>query len=202
MAVTAKKGSSSTRTYSVSGKSLDEIVKAMDKNGPKDPNDGSRYSGSCIGTLTIAIGAKDFAFAARKDSSPVEVTASFGSGGVGSSCVITLPALASDKGLSDAAKKEWTRFLAAVQTHEQGHVDAYFDEAKAIADELNKLAATGTGKDEKHARIAAAKALVALADKSFSVAKLSDRAKASAKAYDAKTKHGATQKAVLDGTIN
>ncbi|GEM_PF-2090549 len=202
MAVTAKKGSNSTSTYNVAGAALSDINKEMDKKGPKDPNDGSRYSGSCIATLSLNIGAKDFAFETVKGSSPTKVTATFSAGNVSSSCEIVLPKLASNKGLSSAALKEWNRFVTAVETHEDGHVDAYFAEAKAIAGELNDMSASGSGANEKAAQVAAQKALLELAKKAYGGNALRDRANASAKAYDAKTRHGESQKAVLDAGIS
>jgi len=71
----AKRGSTTTKTYAVSGKTLDEINKDMMKKGPPDPNEGRKYSGSCKGELVVAIGGSDFAFETTPDSSPLEVTA-------------------------------------------------------------------------------------------------------------------------------
>lgn len=201
MAVTARKGRINKSTYTVAGDTLEAINKDIDRKGPKDPNDGKRYSGLCSGKLTLLIGPSDFAFVTTAGSSPVEVTATLAGGTVTSDCEITLPKLASDKGLSATAKKEWNRFLAAVETHEDGHVDAYFAEAKALAKELNEMSATGSGKDEKSARVAAQRALVGAMSKAYGGSVLSDRAGANAKAYDARNKHGESQGAVLDGRI-
>lgn len=201
MGVTARKGRISKSTYVVAGDTLEAINKDIERKGPKDPNDGKRYSGLCSGRLTLLIGPGDFALATAAGSSPVEAKATLSGGTVTSDCEITLPKLASAKGLSAAAKKEWDRFLAAVETHEDGHVDAYFAEAKELAKELNAMSASGTGKDEKVARVAAQRALVEAMKKAYGGTVLNDRAGANAKAYDARTKHGESQGAVLDGRI-
>ena len=201
MGVSASKGSVKTGSYAVSGKTLADIVKDMDKKGPVDSNDGKRYSGRCLGKITIGLTDKDLDVQFSSGKTPVEAVAGLKSGSVSVSCEITVPRLASDKGLSDDAKKEWKRFAAAVDKHENGHVDAYLAEAQAIAAEMNKLSASATGKDEKSARVAAAKALYGLLQKNYGGNVLSDRMKACAKAYDAKTKHGESQGATLDGRI-
>jgi predicted secreted Zn-dependent protease len=99
------------------------------------------------------------------------------------------------------AVKEWNRFADAVDTHENGHVDAYYAEAQALAKELTAMSATGQGKDEKTARVVAQRALVEAMKKAYGGDVLDKRAGASAKSYDAKTKHGESQGAVLDGRI-
>jgi len=197
----AKRGSTTTKTYAVSGKTLDEINKDMMKKGPPDPNEGRKYSGSCKGELVVAIGGSDFAFETTPDSSPLEVTAKLKAGTLTSNSVITMPKLASEKGLSPDAVKEWKRFISKVLVHEQGHADSYFDLAGTMADEFNELTATGTGKDERSAQMAAQKALIDKMSKTFGGSVLGDRIKADAAAYDAKNKHGATQGAVLDASI-
>ena len=199
--MTAKKGTTSSKTYAVSGKTLEEINKDMMKKGPTDPNESKRYSGSCKGNLVVAIGGSDFQFETTPDSSPVEVTAKLKAGTLTSNAEITTPKLASEKGLSPDALKEWKRFLSKVLVHEQGHADSYLELASTMSDEFNALSATGTGKDEKSAQVAAQKALVDLMGKTFGGTVLGDRIKADAAAYDAKTKHGASQGAVLDASI-
>lgn len=201
MGVSATKGSVKTSTYAVAGKTLADIVKDMDKKGPTDPNESKRYSGRCLGKIAVNLTDKDLDVQFTPDKSSVEAVARLKSGSVTVSCEITLPTLASDKGLSDAARKEWKRFAAAVDKHESGHVDAYVAEAQAIAKEMDKLSASATGSNEKAARIAAAKALYGELQKAYGGNVLSDRMKARAKDYDAKTKHGETQGARLDGTI-
>jgi predicted secreted Zn-dependent protease len=58
MPVSGRAGRSSTREYQIAGSSLAEINRAIERAGPRDPNDGTRYTGSCIGTLRVAIAAR------------------------------------------------------------------------------------------------------------------------------------------------
>jgi predicted secreted Zn-dependent protease len=110
--------------------------------------------------------------------------------------------LASDKDLSADAKKEWKRFLSKLQVHEDGHADSYLKLAKTISDDLNTMSGKGTGKDEKTAQILAAKDLTTQIAKNLSgTNSLDQQIKKDAKAYDAKTKDGQTQGAVLDTDI-
>ena len=197
----AKRGATSTKTYAVSGSTLDDINKDMLKKGPPDPNESRKYSGSCKGEIVVAIGGSDFAFETTADSSPLEATATLKAGTITSNSVITIPKLASEKGLSPDALKEWKRFLAKVQVHEDGHADSYYALAGTLADEFNAMSATGTGKDERSAQMAAQKALVDKMSKDYGGTVLSDRVKKDARAYDAKTRHGETQGAVLDTSI-
>src|ERR1051325_349500 len=201
--MTSKQGSAATRNYTVAGKTLDDINKDMQKKGPPDPNDNSkRFSGSCLGNLNLDIKASDFNFATTDGSDPIEVTATLKGGTLTCNTTTTMPKLASDKDLSDDAKKEWKRFISKVQVHEDGHADSYLKLAKAISDDLNTMSGKGTAKDERAAQAAAAKDLTGQIAKKLSGSNsLSQQIKDDAKAYDAKTKHGATQGAVLDTSI-
>jgi predicted secreted Zn-dependent protease len=196
-----KRNPSSTTTYAVTGKTLAEINKDILKKGPVDPNEGKRYAGSCKGTLSLSLLPKELTYETTAGSSPVEVTATPTGGTLTLSSVITIPKLASDKGLSDAAKKEWKRFIEKTQVHEDGHADSFATVAATVAHEINHMSATGTGADEKAAQTAAAKALFAKISDAYGGSKLSDLITDDIKAYDAKTKHGATQGAVLDTSI-
>jgi predicted secreted Zn-dependent protease len=200
--MTSKQGTASTKNYSVAGKTLDDINNDMMKKGPPDPNDKKRYSGSCLGELDLKIGSGDFDFKTTDGSSPIEVTATLKGGTIACNTTTTMPKLASDKDLSDDAKKEWKRFISKVQVHEDGHADSYLKLAKTISDDLNTMSGKGTGKDERTAQVAAAKDLTTqIATKLSGTNSLSQQIKDDAKAYDAKTKHGQTQGAVLDASI-
>ncbi len=200
--MTSKQGTASTRNYTVAGKTLEDINADMMKKGPPDPNDKKRFSGSCLGELVLDIKSTDFDFKTTDGSSPIEVTATLKGGTMTCNTTTTMPKLASDKDLSADAKKEWKRFLSKVQVHEDGHADSYLKLAKTISDDLNKMSGTGTGKDERSAQAAAAKDLTTQIAKNLSgTNSLSQQVKDDAKAYDAKTKHGQTQGAVLDASI-
>lgn len=200
--MTSKQGTASTKNYAVVGKTLEDINADMMKKGPPDPNDKKRFSGSCLGELDLKIASGDFDFKTTDGSSPIEVTATLKGGTIACNTTTTMPKLASDKDLSVDAKKEWKRFLSKVQVHEDGHADSYLKLAKTISDDLNTISGTGTGKDEKTAQVAAAKDLTTqISTKLSGTNSLSQQIKDDAKAYDAKTKHGATQGAVLDASI-
>lgn len=117
------------------------------------------------------------------------------------SSVITVPKLGSDKARSDAAKKEWKRFLVAVGVHERGHADSYYALAVTVAHELMHVSGEATGTSEKQARAAALKSLYERLSKTFSKSAIEDLVKADAKAYDGKNKHGESQGALLDAGI-
>jgi predicted secreted Zn-dependent protease len=200
--MTAKQGTAGTKNYTVVGKTLEDINADMMKKGPPDPNDKKRYSGSCLGELDLKIASSDFDFKTTDGSSPIEVTATLKGGTIACNTTTTMPKLASDKDLSIDAKKEWKRFLSKVQVHEDGHADSYFKLATSIANDLNTMSGKATGKDEKTAQILAAKDLTTqIATKLSGTNSLSQQIKDDAKAYDAKTKHGQTQGAVLDTSI-
>jgi predicted secreted Zn-dependent protease len=201
MAVTARRGRTTNGTYNVSGSTLDEINRDIQRRGPVDPNDGRRYSGVCRCTIDIQLGRRDVQFATTPGSSPLEVTATVTGGTVTNTCAITMPNLRSASALSSAAQREWRRFLAAVETHENGHVDSYFPEAETIARALNGMSATGTGRNEAAAQRAAAAALNAQISRQYGSSQLVAIANANAATYDGRTRHGVTQGAVLDVTI-
>jgi predicted secreted Zn-dependent protease len=201
--MTAKKGTAGTSTYALNGKTLVDIDKDMQSKGPKDPNAGGREYGSCRGTLVLAISGnpRDFVFEPTPNSSPLEMTATLKTGTLTLNTAITMPKLASGKELSPDALKEWNRFVTRLQVHEDGHADSYYDPAVAIAKEIDAEPATGTGKDERTAQVAAQKALIAQISKDYGGSVLSDRVKADAAKYDSQTGSGAKQGAVLDTSI-
>lgn len=201
MPVTARRGRVTNGTYNVSGSTLDEINRDIQRRGPVDPNEGRRYSGVCACTYEIQLGSRDVQFETTAGSSPLEVTARVVGGSVSANCAITMPNLRSESGLSSAARAEWRRFLGAVETHEQGHVTAYFPDAQRIAQALNEITATGTGRNEAAAQRAAAQALNTQITRQYGPSQLEDIANANARAYDARTRHGASQGATLDVTI-
>lgn len=201
MGITAKRGSVTETSYTVSGKTLEEINADMGKKGPADPNDSKRYSGSCRGEIAIKLSSADIEFETQPKGTDFAATARLKGGSVTSNAIITMPKLSSDKALSDAAKKEWKRFLVAVGVHERGHADSYYALAVKVAQDLANMEGSATGANEKLAKAAAAKALFERIGKQYTVAAIGALVKADAKAYDGKNKHGESQGAVLDGSI-
>lgn len=201
MSITAKRGATADKTYTVSGKTLADIDADIDKKGPKDPNDGKRFAGSCLGKIAIDIKPKDIGFETKSSDKGVAAVAMLVGGSVTSTAVITTPKLASTKELSDKARKEWDRFMVFLGVHERGHADAYYATAVKVMEELDGLRGTGVAKTEKEAKLIASKALEAAIVKKYGGKAIDNLVLASAKAYDAKTKHGASQGATLDTSI-
>ena len=199
----AARDNPTTKTYTVAGKTLADILKDIQKKGPVDPNEGKRYAGSCLGKISISMTDKDLEYEVTPGSSPVEVKAQLAKekGKVKSAPAITMPKLSSDKTLSAAAKKEWGRFVDCTSIHENGHADSLYLVVIEIAKDIAGMTATATGKDEPAAKTAAGKALFAMVDAAYGGTKLNDMVNADIKAYDAKTRHGASQGAVLDASI-
>jgi predicted secreted Zn-dependent protease len=192
------------KTYTVAGKTLEAIWTQIEKKGPLDPNEGKRYAGSCSSAISIAMTNKDLAFEI-KPGTPVEAKARVaeGKGTVTSAPAITLPKLdsASEKKLSADALKEWKRFLAATIDHEYGHADSLFLFVVEFAVQIGMMSAAATGADEKAAKRAAGLALMKKVDDEYGGTALADLGKAEIKLYDAQTRHGATQGAVLKTSI-
>ena len=201
MGFIARRGAVSDKSYTVSGKTLDEINKDMAKKGPPDPNESKKYSGSCQGKLEIDIKPKDIEHEVKSNGGKFAAIARLKSGYITSTAVITAPKLASDKGLSDAARKEWNRFIVFVGVHERGHADSYYGLAVKVMEDMSGMSGTGTGKSEDEAKTAATKALFATITAKYGGSALADLIKADAKAYDSKTKHGESQGALLDASI-
>lgn len=201
MGITAKRGAVSETTYVVNGKTLEELNKEMDKKGPTDPNESKRYAGSCKGKISIQLGASDVEFETKANGASFDAVARLKGGTVTSSAVITVPKLGSDKALSDAAKKEWKRFLVAVGVHERGHADSYYALAVKVAQDLANMDGSAQGTSEKVAKAAALKQLYGRISTKYTEAAIGALVKADAKAYDGKNKHGESQGAVLDGSI-
>lgn len=201
MGITAKRGAVSEKTYTVGGKTLEEINKDIEKKGPTDPNESKRYAGSCLGEIAIKLEGKDVEFEVKKDGSNHSAVAKLKSGLVTSTSVITVPKLGSDKGLSDPAKKEWKRFLAMLGVHERGHADSYYALAVSVAQDLANMNGSAMGTSEKEAKGAALKQLYERISKKYTKTAIENLVKADAKAYDAKNKHGESQGAKLDASI-
>jgi predicted secreted Zn-dependent protease len=201
MGITAKRGAVSEKTYTVGGKTLEEINKDIEKKGPNDPNESKRYAGSCLGQIAIKLEGKDVEFETKKEGANVAAVAKLKSGLVTSTAVITVPKLGSDKGLSDPAKKEWKRFLGMLGVHERGHADSYYALAVSVAQDLANMNGSAMGTSEKEAKGAALKQLYERISKKYSQTAIENLVKADAKAYDAKNKHGESQGAKLDASI-
>ncbi len=177
--------SEDTDDYEVSGSTLAEIWEDIKAKGPKDGGKDRAGYTTCTATTP-----KSAAFDGKVEPSkakPGEQQASvwFKNAKMPLTCKIQLPKLKSDKGLSDAAKKEWKRFLAGVKKHEKEHVAESLKEAKKIAGELAALTGVGTDKDKAKAIKAAQADHAKKEKKDYSKAKLTERMDKVNKALDA-----------------
>lgn len=182
--VTLKKDFTKTVTYTVKGDTLAEIWKDIEKKGPKDG--GKNRAGFTKAPVTTPNNLKF-----DKDVKPnpkkageFEAKVWIKSEKITMKPEIKMPKLASDKKLSPAAKKEWQRFMKELASHEEEHVTATEDEAKAVAQEMQDLEGVGTGKDEKSALKAAQKDFVSKFKAALGGSKLDDRLKKVNKALD------------------
>jgi predicted secreted Zn-dependent protease len=196
MGITLKKGSASSASYSIKGDTLADISAQIDKSGPKDPNDGKRYSGSCLCKADLDSKSTKMDKTVEPKGDKFEAEMWMSGGTLSYACTITMPKLGSNK-LSKDAKKEWDRFYKAVDTHENGHVTSYETELKALIKEIEAMRGKGNGSSEKDAVQAAFKNFA----EQFKKINLTDRLNQNAAAYDKKNGHGKTQGAVLDAKI-
>jgi predicted secreted Zn-dependent protease len=138
--LTVKVETPKVTTYKVSGKTLEEIWKDIEKKGPKDG--GKARAGFTTAPVETPNDYKfdeeEDAKAKVKDGEAWKVTAKGGELKV--KPVIQIAALDSDKDLSDEDKKTWSTFIKDVRDHEDEHVDATKTEA-AMADFIKQYKA-------------------------------------------------------------
>jgi predicted secreted Zn-dependent protease len=147
--VTVKNEGSKVVTYKVSGKTLAEVWDDIKAKGPKDG--GKARAGFTTAPVETPDRLNfDNETTTNKDGE-TEMTVWIKSAVIKMKAEIKMPKLASDKDLSDKAKKEWKRFMKELREHEDEHVDATEKEAKEIAKEFQELTGTGAGKDKKAA---------------------------------------------------
>ena len=186
--VKAKKPTAKKKPYTVAGDTLADIWKDIEKNGPKI---GSKNR---AGKTTATGEAKpNYKYSLKEDKAKGVVICNLWTDVVNVTLVDTLikyPKLKSDKKLSDKAKKEWKRFDKQLMVHEQEHVDAMFDEMKAIGGEVVNITKTVEDADKKTA------VDKAVADWETDVKALIDTSKIEARlkkvndALDSKSGHG------------
>lgn len=193
-AVTAKKGTIKSKTYTVAGDTVEDILTDLEKK----QIGGTDAVGDCTTEVKVPSFSKfeEEENKTFKGKDKVEWFVTAKSGEVEMTGTITLPVLASDKKLSDKGKKEWARFLKELTAHEDLHVAAAWSVAEEIARELSDMKGTGQGKDKD----AAVKAAVADFVKQYKDAYGGDKvAKRVVKAHEALDAKGNTF--TLDVTV-
>jgi predicted secreted Zn-dependent protease len=182
MSITVKKGSVKTTLYNVAGDTLADIWKDIQKNGPKYKSSARAGKTTCKINMDSSSSKIEFTTTEKKE---FESEASMTKGTLTYDCTIEAPKLKSDEGLSDAAKKEWARFMKELLAHENEHVADFGKAAAKIGKEIDDLTATGKGADKKKAEKAALTEYTKVFTKQYSDAENDKRLAASADALDA-----------------
>ncbi len=176
--------------YTVKGATLAGLRKQIDKSGPRDPNDGKKCAALTTTKLVVDLGKAE-----PVGAGPIEeydgvffATAKLKSLTLRMESEILMPRL-SGKGLSKKAQAEWNNFEKQLGYHEGKHFRLAFDEAGAIAKEMEEMRAEGTGGTAREAaELAFANLLTALKD-TYETG-LDDRLAAIHEKFDKKTGHG------------
>ncbi|MEW9919407.1 DUF922 domain-containing protein [Marimonas sp. MJW-29] len=190
----------STKYYSITGNTLEEVQKSIEKKGPKDPNDGKRVTAV---TATDIIVADNWEPEVRKVAYGIgsaEVTVGVKNMKMTVEGTILMPKLGTNK-LSPAAKKEWERFVKKLLVHEKEHMDV----AQKVAEEMKKvimaMTGVGTGGNDSKALTAAKEDFLKTYASTYSPKQISALISDAHKKFDKKTDHGAKHGARLDTSI-
>lgn len=189
--VNAPKPTSST--YSVTGNTLADIWADILKRGPRDTNDGTRVASVTVTEIVIdsawAPKVRSIETIRRGSEVTYILTISVEDMRFTVTGAITVPKLGK-AALSKTAKKEWDRFVAEVEKHELGHVEATRAVANAIGDEAQAMRIAGEGSTMDEALEAAKAALEKAFVKIGGPAEITKRVKSAHMKYDSSTGHG------------
>ncbi len=177
------------KNYVVKGDTLAEIWASIEAKGPKSHGKAVAGLTTCPVTIDPSKVKMDHAFKTGKKGG-FDVELWHKSLTIEYKCTIQMPKLASDKKLSKAAKAEWKRFIAELETHEQGHVEITGKEAKAIGAEIEALKFKGSGPDKRAAFDTAVKAFKKEFPASYSPAKVDARLEKAHKKFHSTKGHG------------
>lgn len=190
------------QTYSVSGKTLADIAKSIDRKGPVDPNDRKRVvfltetaldcnpsKGKYKATRKPKTDKKTGWFDAEVKIDTLKLTMV---------STVTCPKRAVS-GLSTKAFVEWIRFYVACMVHEGKHIEKAKKECQNIVKEMNALRGSGLAETEADAETEAINNLI------YSLHNFFDQQpnrlnKLHAK-FDKSSHHGQGHGAKLDKTI-
>jgi len=191
MAVTVKKENQKLKTYKITGATLDDVWKQIQKKGPKDPNDGKKVAALTTTQLKIDAGSAGFAPDGEITENPdgtFTAKAKFDRFELVHSADTLYPN--HDGKLSVKPLLEWGKYVALVLGHEKMHVNKSEAEAEKIAREIEALRGEASGADRKEAAKNAAGDLLKTFKKSFDQKKLDARITAVHKAFDKSSGHG------------
>lgn len=162
------------RPYDIAGSSGVELRAAMERLGPKDPVNGTPYAGYTKWTISWFYGYERANACALAD---VRVVARIR---------ITLPRWSGARRADPTLAAEWSRFIAALRRHENGHARIARKAARRVARRLGALGPSRScARLERKADAAAGQIL--------------REVRAAEIAYDKLTGHGDTQGARFSG---
>ncbi len=202
MPATLTSPSAKYQTYSVSGKTLVEIAKSIDRKGPVDPNDRKRVvfltetaldcnpsKGKYKATRKPKTDKKTGWFDAEVKIDTLKLTMV---------STITCPKRAVS-GLSTKAFVEWIRFYVACMVHEGRHIEKAKKECQNIIKEMNAMRGTGLADTEADAETEAINNLIYALHNLFIQQR--ERLNQLHAKFDKSTSHGASKGAKLDKTV-
>lgn len=203
MAVTLNRPRVRLREYSCRGANLRELWEDVLRNGIRE--DGQRFAGECVCTAEIRdtglnIVHEPIEHQANQRPSPsraLSVQSRVESANITYDCEIIVPKCGNFNDLSRPAQNEWKRFRRMLLAHERSHVADFGRELQVVARELGELRAEGHGRNDAGARIDGNRNIRQLLRQRFGGRSIEQRLEQRAAAHDRRTRHGATQGAVL-----
>ncbi|XGV98454.1 MAG: DUF922 domain-containing protein [Leptolyngbya sp. BL-A-14] len=163
-----------TAPYKIQGKTAAELRSQMNQLGPMNQDEGKRFDASTLWDLDAqftAGGKKGVSCKVKTVTVTVKTT-------------FNLPEWTPPDGTPQALIDRWKKHLAALQTHEEGHKQLGIDAGNDLLAQLKAMPAAPS-----------CDAINKVAAQKRDAVKASFKQKH--KAYDASTKHGATQGAVF-----
>lgn len=158
-------GHTSVAYYDIHGRTRAELSAEMRRLGPKV--DGTSYVGETRSPMRWSWRTESHGGTCTIRNLVVSMNAQ-----------VLLPRWTPPADTEPGLAAEWSRFMAALETHESGHKDITARAASAIADQLRGLSAPCTMINDRANDIARV---------------IADRAEEEQKRYDAETRHGLTQ---------
>ncbi len=119
-------------TYTVSGKTISELSRSLEANAQPDPHEaGTRYYANTKWYLSAHWSWKDTSSGCVVGRSDISIA-----------LTMTLPALATTKGVPADVLTRWNTFIGNTQTHEEGHVRLAQQGARDYQRELGNFPTT------------------------------------------------------------
>lgn len=188
--------------YNVSGKTLAEVAKSINRKGPVDPNDRKRVAFLTEAKVDCSPSKGKYKLSRKlkvdKQTGWFDAEVQIDALKVTMTSKILCPKR-SVSGLSTAAYVEWLRFYMACLAHEGEHVEMAKKECKKMIREMNALRGAGLAETEAEAEVEARSDLVFALHNFFD--EQPDRLNRLHAKFDKSTRHGETTGAKLDTTV-